>query len=75
MSTNEDTQKITRRLDMIIKLLLTYFDQDKKKKIQTTAVSLVKELNQLGFENSEIARLLGRSKTQISKLVYKSKNK
>ena len=75
MNENENIQSITSRLDVIIKLLLSYLTQNKKEKTQITLVCLVKEFRQLGFNNSEIARFLGRNKEQIAKLAYENKRR
>ncbi len=75
MNENENIQSITSRLDVIIKLLLSRLTQNKKEKTQITLVDLVKEFKQLGFNNSEIARFLGRNKKQIAKLAYENKRR
>lgn len=75
MADDKNLQDITKRLDAIIKFLLDDITRDTSERKQKTLVDLVKELKQLGFDNSDIAPLVGRSKRQVAKLAYESKRK
>lgn len=72
----KSVEEVTRRLDVIIYLLL-----DQKKQQGKSNRDIIKELSEFGLKDSEIAKMLGRSRsyvaselTQIRKLA-KSKGK
>jgi len=63
-----DTKEITRRLDVIIYLLLKQTQQE-----GTTAKQLIKELADMGLKDFEIARIFGKSRSYISSALTKIK--
>ncbi len=75
MPSNKKTQDITKRLDVIIKFLLIFLTQDKTKRSKPTLTELIDEFRQLGFQNQEIAPLLGKTNKQISDLFSLSKKR
>jgi len=71
--TNFDSESMVKRLDVIIYLLLKQ-NQDK----WSTSRQMIKELNDLGLRDYEIAKILGRSRSYIASeltLLKKLKNK
>ncbi|MBZ9571796.1 hypothetical protein KJA15_00420 [Patescibacteria group bacterium] len=75
MPSNKNTQDIIKRLDVIINFLLTSLTQSEEKRSKMTLASLASQLRQLGFKNQEIARLLGKTNTQVSHLLYDNKRR
>lgn len=75
MPSDKNTQDIIKRLDVIINFLLTSLAQSKEERSKITLTSLANQLRQLGFENQEIARLLGKTNTEVSDLFYNIKRR
>lgn len=53
-------EEITRRLDVIIYLLL-------KKEEDTTVKQMIAQLSEIGFKNYEIAKILGKTESHVAK--------
>lgn len=71
MEIKENGQNIVKRLNAIINLLIDLVNQGEAR----PQMFIVKKLKLLGFENKEIASILGRDSTQIAKLFYETKRK
>jgi len=70
---NEET---TKRLDIIISLLLDLLDLlSLKKGEKTSPIIRMNKLKQLGFDNREIGNIFGKSGEAVSKLLYEIKRK
>lgn len=66
-----DKKEITRRLDLIIVLLMKFVDKDNEDPL----MKKVKYLHELGFVNEEIGIYLSKDKKQVAKLLYENKRK
>lgn len=62
--------EITRRLDLIIILMMKSLPEDKE-----PLMKKVKFLHDLNFNNDEIGTYLSKDKKQVAKLLYENKRK
>ena len=65
-----DLSKIEAKMNVIIALLLKANMND-----DLPEVEIIKMLKQIGLENEDIAKILNKTTTQISKQLYKAKKR